>query len=175
MKKDLFKYSLTGFVFVSVFGTLMHFLYEWSGCNTAVGLFAPINESTWEHLKMIFFPYLIWSIAEYIMLKKQKGVFSAKFIGVFTGIAAIVVFFYTYTGIFGKSIEILNILSFFIGVFAAFLTDYMIIKSEKLSSIRCDTIFIAAFIIVGALFVIFTVAPPFIPLFKDPINSTYGI
>lgn len=153
----------------------MHFVYEWSGCCVAVGLLAPVNESVWEHLKMIFFPCLIWSIAEYFLLKKPKGVFAAKFTGVIIGMAAIVIFFYTYTGVLGKSIEFLNILSFFIGVSAAFITDYLIIKSEKFSNIKSDTICIGAFIFIGAVFVIFTVAPPFLPIFKDPINSTYGI
>ena len=56
MSKTLLKLDIIGFVFVSVIGTLAHFVFEWSGNNTVVGLFCPINESPWEHLKLIFFP-----------------------------------------------------------------------------------------------------------------------
>lgn len=42
-------------------GALFHNLYPWSGNNTFVGLFFPINESIWEHLKLAFYPLiLIW-------------------------------------------------------------------------------------------------------------------
>lgn len=49
--------NLFRFIFISILGVLLHFTYEWSGDNPAVGLFSAVNESTWEHLKLIFFPY----------------------------------------------------------------------------------------------------------------------
>ena len=39
-------------IFISVIGTLLHFMYEWSGHNKVVSLFAAVNESTWEHIKI---------------------------------------------------------------------------------------------------------------------------
>ena len=51
-----------GFIAVSIAGTLMHFIYEWSGNNKIVALFAPVNESPWEHLKLLFFPFVIYGI-----------------------------------------------------------------------------------------------------------------
>lgn len=56
MKKSSLCPTIVGILFVSVLGVLMHFVYEWSGSNRFVGLFAPINESTWEHMKLLFFP-----------------------------------------------------------------------------------------------------------------------
>lgn len=175
MQKNLFKYSIIGFIFVSIAGTISHFVFGWSNYNPVFGAFFSVNESTWEHLKLLFFPYLIWTIAEYFLLKKEKGILISKCIGVISGMLAIVIFFYTYTGITGKSIDILNILSFFVGTGTSFLVDYNLIKSKKLNKDIYNTIAIAVFIIIGALFFIFTFAPPLIPLFKDPINSTYGI
>lgn len=99
----------------------------------------------------------------------------SKFIAAIIGMASIVIFYYTYTGVLGKSIEILNILSFFIGVSIAFATDNYFIKSKKFSDSKYDTPAIALFIGIGSLFFIFTFVPPFIPLFEDPINSTYGV
>ena len=174
MSKKLLKLDIIGFVFVSILGTLSHFFYEWSGNNTLIGLFTPINESAWEHLKLIFFPYLIWSIIQAIIMKKAD-IFLPKLIGVAVGMTATLSFFYTYTGILGKNIDWLNILSFFIGVLIAFLIDYIIIKSEKMQGKSVNITAIILFAIMSAIFILFTFAPPIIPLFKDPITSSYGI
>ena len=64
---------------------------------------------------------------------------------------------------------------FFIGVFIAFLLDYIIIKSEKMQETGKNITAVILFIIMGAIFILFTFAPPLIPLFKDPITSSYGI
>lgn len=175
MKKNLFKFSIIGFIFVSIIGSLSHFVFKWSNYNLVAATIFPVNESIWEHLKLLFFPYLIWTIIEYYLLKKEKGFIMSKFIASIIGIASIIIFYYTYTGAFGKSIEILNILSFFIGVSIAFATDSYLIKSKKFSASKYDTLAIALFIGTGALFFIYTFVPPFIPLFKDPVNSTYGV
>lgn len=45
-----------GGIFTALSGTLMHFAYEYSDQNPLVGMFAPVSESTWEHMKMVFFP-----------------------------------------------------------------------------------------------------------------------
>ena len=175
MSKTLLKLDIIGFVFVSVIGTLAHFVFEWSGNNTVVGLFCPINESPWEHLKLIFFPYLIWTVAQYFIMHKSKNILPAKFIGVFVGMVITLSFFYTYTGIIGKNIDLLNISSFFIGVFCAFAVDYTVIKSDKLQSVSANIISIILFAVCGTIFILFTFAPPIIPLFKDPVTSSYGI
>ncbi len=58
LKKNL----LMGTVFVTVAGIISHFVYEWSGNNSLIGLFFPVNELTWEHMKLVFFPMLIYSL-----------------------------------------------------------------------------------------------------------------
>ncbi|MDD6619951.1 MAG: DUF6512 family protein [Eubacteriales bacterium] len=175
MNKKIFKLELIGFVFVSVLGTLGHFIFEWSGYNRIIGMVFPVNESTWEHLKLLFFPYLIWTVIQYILMKEKSGVIFSKAIGAITGMTAIVSFYYTYTGIIGKSVDWLNILSFFIGVLTAFVFDYIMMRSEKFTSVFYDCVGTGIFIAFIILFFLFTTAPPFIPLFKDPINFSYGI
>ena len=69
MNKRILKLEAIGFIFTSVLGTLMHFFYEWSGNNTFVGLFCPVNESPYEHLKLLFFPALFYFIIEYFLCK----------------------------------------------------------------------------------------------------------
>ncbi|MCM1115755.1 MAG: DUF6512 family protein [Clostridium sp.] len=156
-------------------GTLAHFVYEWSGYNRIIGSVVPINESPWEHLKLIFFPYLIWSIVEIIALRAEKGMIFSKAIGVTAGICSTIIFFYTYIGILGRSIGWVNILSFFVGVAISFAIDNTLIKSDKIKNSIYDKIGIMIFIFLTIIFILCTFAPPLIPLFKDPITATYGI
>ena len=79
MNKKLFKLEIIGFIFVSIVGTLSHFLYDWLGKNVFAGVFCPVNESPWEHLKLLFFPFAIYTVYMYIKLKNIKfNVFFAQ-------------------------------------------------------------------------------------------------
>ena len=85
--------------------------------NPIVALFSAINESTWEHLKLLFFPMLLTSIIGYIFISKSfNSYWCSRAIGILVSLAFTVVFFYTYSGILGKNIAIIDIISFFISV-----------------------------------------------------------
>lgn len=58
------KTNIYRFLFISILGTLLHFTYEWSQNNAIVGLFSAVNESTWEHLKLLFFPMFFLTLFE---------------------------------------------------------------------------------------------------------------
>lgn len=176
MKGKLFRFELIGFVFSCVLGTLAHFFYEWSGNNIIVGLFSPVNESVWEHLKLIFFPYLIWSIAEFFCAKDKKiNLFFSKLCGIITGMLLIVFIYYTYTGATGNESMVADIASFFIGMSTAYLISYAIIKNCKYKGKASGIISFAALLVIAAVFVLFTFSPPLIPLFEDPVTKIYGI
>lgn len=175
MSKKLFDFELFGFIFVSLFGTINHFLFEWLNNSVIVGLFCPVNESVWEHQKLLFFPYFIWCIAEYFLLDKKNSFFPAKAAGITGGIIFTIAFYYSYQGITGSESMFVDILSFYIGVGFSFLISYMITKNFGKSSNLLSNISIFALILIASVFIIFTFAPPLIPLFKDPLTSTYGI
>lgn len=69
--KLLKRCTIIGIIFVSAIGSLSHFLYDWSGQNHLVGLFTPVNESIWEHMKLLFFPMLLYSIIMILKCKQQ--------------------------------------------------------------------------------------------------------
>ncbi len=56
--KSLKKKNLPSILAVFILGSLNHFLYDWTGGSSLAALFCPINESPWEHLKLLFFPFL---------------------------------------------------------------------------------------------------------------------
>lgn len=175
MRKNLFRNEIAGFIFVSIFGTMGHFIFKWCDSNPIVGLFFSVNESVWEHLKLLFFPYLVWSVIEYFITERHAAYFLSKIKGVLSGMLFLVVFFYTYSGATGKVNTFFDVLSFFLGTAAAFVISYLSLKNKSTGSRAGEIISICLFILVAVLFFIFTFSPPLIPLFEDPQNFTYGI
>lgn len=173
MTKQLKKWETIGFIFVSLFGSLGHFLYDLSGQNSLVGKFFAVNESTWEHLKLLFFPYVIFMVLEWFVIgKNYKGFVFSKFIGVVLGLLSIVVLFYTYTGILGRSIDVLNIIIFVIGTFISFYVSYRLLSGGTKVALNGPALI--GFLVIAVLFVLFTANPPRINLFRDPVTNTYG-
>lgn len=169
LKQRVFWGSITGFFFVSILGTINHFLYELSGNNSFVGIFTPVNESVWEHLKLLFFPFLIFCIGEFLLYGKNIcGFMLSKFIGVLSGMLFIPIVFYIYSGIVGKSILTLDIIIFILAVFISYLVSYFLIDKKHRCKKYENFIGIILFLTFTVLFAIFTFAPPVISIFQVP-------
>ena len=160
-------------LFIFIIGTLLHFTYNLSNNNTLIGIFSSINESTWEHLKLLYIPMLITTIIGYIYYKNiYINFLCIKTKAIFISLLFMTIFYYTYTGILGYNITPLNISSFFIATIIEEYYTYKNINNNK----NCN--FILTLIILLTLltlFIIFTFYPPHINLFKDPLTNTYGI
>lgn len=172
-KKVISNFQIFTIIFTVIIGTLLHFTYEWSNNNLIVGAVSAVNESTWEHLKLLFFPMLFTTVIGYFYLGKSGPKYlCAKALGSVTAIVFIITFFYTYTGIIGTNFAILDILSFFIAIL---LGEYVTNKF-LFSKILCNKkIAITFWGVLLLCFIIFTYITPHIGLFKDPITNQYGI
>lgn len=173
MNKKIRNYQIFSIVFTLILGTILHFTYEWSEENMIVAIFSAINESTWEHLKLVFFPMLITTIIGYYYLGKEYSNFlCSKTKGILVAISFIIIFFYTYTGILGKNIAIIDISSFFIATIIGEISAYLfILNKAKCNKSTSIIILITLFI----CFIIFTFKTPKIGLFRDPVTGEYGI
>lgn len=173
MNKKLYRYTLSGILFTSILGTLSHFLYGWSGNNPYVGLFTPVNESVWEHMKLLFFPMLLYFLFEKLMLGNYPPSLSCcNAVSLLTGTFLIPVVFYTYTGILGFHLAPLDIATFYISVIAAFLLRHALCarlhaQKKKISKTRCLWL-TALVLLIFLCFLIFTSCPPDIGLFRIP-------
>ena len=169
--------SVIGVILSSASGALLHFVYDWFG-GRVWSVLGAVNESTWEHLKLIFWPLLIFGIMEYFVYgRKICGFICAKTKSILAGMFIIVAGFYTYTGIWGKNTLILDIGLFFAGVLSSYVFVYRSINKDAK---KCDSSFgitccIALLASMALLFVLFTYDVPRIPLFQDPITKLYGI
>lgn len=136
MNKKLIKQLIIGIIFVAVLGSLSHFFYEWSGENTFVAFFSPVNESIWEHMKLIFFPMLLytWYLTE--KYPDNDYILSAMLAGTLFGTFLIPIFYYAYAGILGFHISAIDISIFFISVLAAFCKIYCLLSPENATQKR---------------------------------------
>ena len=171
--KKLFKYYIFSIIFTIILGTLLHFTFEWSNKNSLIGIFSAVNESTWEHLKLLFFPMLITIIFSYFYLENDFTKYlCAKTIGIISSILFTTIFFYTYTGILGTNYGILNIIIFILAVIFAEYITYLIIKSNYIYNTKTSIVILFVLLI---SFISFTYFPPRINYFKDPLTNTYGM
>ena len=162
-----------GFATTSLIGTLLHFLYTWLEKPRWIAPFASVNESTFEHMKLLFWPMLIFAVIESHFFRDRADFWCIKARGTLLGLVLIPVIFYTYNGAVGKSPGWINIAIFFIAASAAYV--YEAAELRKPPSPCNKIIGKAVLTALAAAFVIFTFKAPGINLFLDPISKTYGI
>lgn len=175
IKKDALKVCIVGFVFACVLGALSHFFYEWSGENIVAGVFFAANESVWEHMKLVFFPFLVYfAIALPLAPRLYNRVFGA-FVATFLAAALIPAVFYTYTAFTGKSVLAVDIATFVVAVLAGFVAAYKIFTTEsRYAAALCaiGTVGIAA---IAVCYFTLTLFAPDFALFIDPRDGTSGL
>ena len=171
---DLKKFCVIGFFATTVLGILSHFVYDWTGGGFLIGLFFPVNESTWEHMKLLFWPMLLFAVVQSFFFKDRGDFWCVKLRGILLGLLLIPVIFYTYNGVIGKSPDWLNIAIFFVAAAAVYFYETRLYQKE---TVRCSSPkrAVAALGGLAVLFVVFTFITPEIGIFRDPLTGTYGI
>ena len=168
MKKYILICTILCTLFVTVLGTLGHFFYEWSNYNPYVGLFFPVNESVWEHIKLFFFPTLIcYLVLCFLKRKNTPCIIYAFPKAIFLGTVLIPVLFYTYSGILGFNVSFLDISTFYISVLLSFIYLYkttVAVKNLDYSLFQNITLLVLAF-----LFMSFSYNPPDLGIFEIPL------
>ncbi len=159
---------IAGFIFTVILGTLLHFSYAFFNFSKIAAPFSAINESTFEHLKLLFWPFTFFAVAEYFIYgKKENSFFFVKLLSVLFGLAVIVTFFYTYTGILGFNVLFLDIFSFILGSFASWYLSYALGENNTKKT-PFQLLFIVIWIVLIYFFIYFTYNPLNIGLFSVP-------
>lgn len=159
-----------------ILGTILHFLYKWAGENFIIASFSAVNESIWEHLKLVFYPMLLFGIVEYFFIKDiTNNYIEAKSIGIFSSICFIIITFFTYTGIIGTNFLFLDILIFILSIMLGEYISYKFMKRPKESNKITKILASSIMIFLLLCFIVCTYITPEVNLFRDPIIGTYGI
>ena len=174
MKRSIGLWQLMGFAVTSLGGTLLHFLYEWLGDAAWIAPLSGVNESTWEHMKLLFWPMFIFAIAERFFFRDREDFWCIKLRGILLGLILIPILFYTYNGVIGKSPDWINIVIFFISAAIAYVYET---RQFNRGDVPCKSSKRAfgTLVAIALLFVVFTFFTPRIGIFRDPLTGTFGI
>jgi hypothetical protein len=167
-------WELLGIVFIIIVGSFLHFVFELSRYSPVVAPVAAVNESVWEHLKLGFWPAVLFALIEYFAFK-NKGIenfFMAKTCGICMIAVSIIALFYGYIAILGEDVPVLDILTFIIAVILGQGVSLKLLQSEYSAIWNWIFVFV---LVLAVMFVVFTFYPPHIFLFQDPITGGYGI
>jgi hypothetical protein len=172
---SLKKWFIFGGIFTLILGSVLHFIYDWSNQNHLIGIIAPVNESTWEHLKLLFWPIFLYSLIEYTFLGRiYPNYLFAKVMSVLLGMAFIITAFYTYSGIIGQHLLWMDLLIYVLSIMLTQIIGYRWTLSNK--DYRNQQQFAGVILIVTiVLIILFTFRPPHIPLFQDSSSGQFGV
>lgn len=169
------KIKIIGVFIMMCLSFLSHFMYEW--CNNFLfSIFFPVNESIWEHMKLLITPVLIYALIEYFIYKNKSikfNNFSLSYgISIIIGIILYLVIYLTFYHFFGHNIIVSILLLFFDYIFISFIS-YLIINTRKIKYSK--TIGTLLIIFIYFMFYYLTYYPIHYYIFYDTENKVYGI
>lgn len=166
--------SVGGAVFGVLLGSLLHFTFQASGRLTLVALFSAVNESPWEHLKLYFFPIVLYIAVEWFVVADKAALLFAKLVQILAGMVFIEAFFYTYTGALGIENVWVDILSFVVAMAAGYALSYRLVASGVTGRFPAWVSGVSIALVM-LFFITVTFAPPHLPLFQDSQTGSYGV
>jgi len=160
-KKNIFM-----IIFLFLLSFLWHFMYDWFPC-VLTSIFFPVNESIWEHMKIIFYCLLIGSVLE----KKGNNYYLNILVKPLVGVLFYLIIFIPLYLIFGESMFI----SLSLMLFTYIIMELLGIKISKQEELNIKALPIIIIILISILFSILTFYPLHNFLFFDSVKLGYGI
>lgn len=166
-------FTILSIIIISIFGTLSHFLYDYSGHNKIIGLFTAVNESTWEHIKIGLTPTLMWGFIDGYIFGSNANYFLAKLLSLITIIYLIPILFYGYKYIFKKENFVIDIIIFYVTIICSNLLFSYLIKINPIPFFYQYISCISIFILFGC-YMTLTLMPIKNFVFIDPVSKKFG-
>lgn len=168
------KIKIINVVFLFLLSFLWHFMYDWFP-NNIFALVFPVNESIWEHMKIIYYCLLLGSVLEFYLCKKNNikinNFYIEAMVKSLLGVIFYLIIFIPLYLWLGESMIISIGLMLVTYIFMEFI-GYKILVSEELNI----NILPVIIIVLGCImFVILTFYPLHNFLFFDEVKFGYGI
>lgn len=168
------KWKIISIVGIFLVSALLHFIYDWFP-NFFTSLFFPVNESIWEHNKIIVGSFLILAIIEKIYYKKRKNVIFAEVISALVCMTLVMLIFtpvYLYI-LKTNDNMIVTFAIFIIAITISQIVSYHLLQKEYYP--RLEELGVILFVIFFLINIIFTYYPPKLAIFYDYTNQIYGL
>ena len=172
---NLKKAKIISVIGIFILCFLFHYLYELIPCGLTA-IFFPVNESIFEHLKMMFTSVIIYGIIDYIILQKFKIKYNNFFTSLFvSAITIIPIFLILYLPFYYKigPKMFLNIGMLLVAIILSQIISYFILKAKDLNKLNIVSfmMIIISYIVLAYL----TYNPIKSELFFDTQEEKYGI
>lgn len=155
-------------------GFLVHNMYSW--IPSVITTIFPVNESLFEHMKLIYLSPIISSAILYFIFKKKGYLINNYLFGLITSIIFnIIIFYLVYLPLYyavGESM-IMTLTIYFITIVLSNYLYYLIIEIPNASKLNRISFFML--LVIGSILVYFTYNPIKIDFFRDPKTHVYGI
>lgn len=173
MKKKIIQ--IISILFIFLIGFIIHNLYEWCP-NIVTLILSPVNESVFEHMKMIYTSYIIWIIIKYFILKKyniKENNFLLK--ELLTFLFNITLFLTIYWPIYSKFGEnmLVTLTIYLVTIIISQVLNYFM-EFKKDSNVL-NIISLLVIFLIYAFTTYLTYNPPICKFFLDPTNNSYGL
>lgn len=158
---------------ISTIGSLLHFAYEWSHQNKFVGIFAAVNESTWEHVKLALSGMICCMLVDIWFLGDNPNYWLARSVAFVIPVIVIPAIFYGYQVLTKRPILFIDISSFIVAAFLSAVAFAYILQLPPVSGLG-GVMSVVAGITILVVYLMSTRFPMRNFLFRDPRNNRYG-
>lgn len=167
--------KIIGLIGIFILCFPFHFIYDWFP-NSLFSIFFPVNESIWEHMKLIYTSFVVFGIFDYLLLKKHNIKYNNFLLQLFIvpiiGIIIFLAIFIPIYNILGENMLITLTLLFLIILIEQIIGYYLL----RANNIKYQNIIgIIGIIVVYIIFGYLTYKPINNKIFFDESNSKYGI
>ena len=151
-----------------------HFIYD-SFPSFVTSIFAPVNESIWEHMKILFGSIILSGVIQKIIVVSKRLEFNnicfSNFVGAISSIPIFLIIFLPIYYNFGHNLVITIIIMFITIV----ISEYIAYKVMMMKDLYQENKTILYVVIVYIIFTILTYFPINNNLFIDSITGILGI
>jgi hypothetical protein len=159
-----------GTILLSCIGSMMHFAYAWTGCQDWAALLFAVNESVYEHGKIMLFPIVFWWCVVFPLcaLPLWYTYWSAGAVAIYSAAGVLLLGDMVVVGLGFESLGV-DILLFIVSIFCGQLAGYWATGWDiRYWRVGPSLLFAVVVLCVCTYF------PPHTPLFEDLRNHTYG-
>lgn len=177
-RRKLIGFQIGAVIFTMLVASALHFAYELSGFWSPMALFGSVNESTYEHLKLFFWPGLIYALVQHAYVKTYvNNYWIAKAAALVIAPIVLIFSFYFYLGIalpiYGEGFLWADISTGLIGTVVGEYVAYRIMVAEPLSA-RLRKLAAPVLIALTIMFSTLTFFPPKMFLFENFFGYEYS-
>lgn len=169
------KIKIIGVFVIMGLSVLSHFMYEWFN-NFIFSILFPVNESIWEHMKLLITPLLFYALIEYFIYRKKNikfNNFSLSYgISMIVGIISYLIVYLPIDYYFGHNMIVSIVLLFLDYILISYIS-YCILNTKEIKYSKM----IGALLIIFTYFIFYylTYYPVHSYLFYDTKDKVYGI